>query len=228
MYLELETRQNEINQKNAALEQLIREKDWLIKEMHHRVKNNFQVVAGLLEIQSSYLKNQDARAAIKDSQLRISSMSIIHQRLYQSATFSEINMPEYIYELVEYLRESHATGEAIRFDIQIENIILDHGCAGTLGLILTEAITNAIKYAFTSGQDRKISILLRNCSDAELMLTIADNGRGLPGNFDSKASVTMGMELLQGLSEDLQGSFSIRNEEGTRIDIIFPLPAQPA
>jgi len=210
-----------IHEKNTALEQVVREKEWLVKEIHHRVKNNFHVVASLLEIQSSYLKNKEALSAIKESQNRIHSMSIIHQKLYQSETLSTIHMPEYIYELVEYLRESYSIRENIGFSLQIENIELNHASAITLGLILNEAITNAIKYAFAKGAEGKISISLNHISDSQIMLSIADNGRGLPMDFDARKGASMGMELLQGLTDDLGGSFSIETDEGTHIKVIF-------
>lgn len=211
----------EIHEKNLALEQLVREKEWLVKEIHHRVKNNFHIVASLLEIQSSYLKNKEALSAIKESQHRIHSMSIIHQKLYQSETLSTIHMPEYIYELVEYLRESYGIRENIAFSLQIDKIELNHASAITLGLILNEAITNSIKYAFAKTSDKKISISLTRISDSQILLSIADNGRGLPPNFDSKLGASMGMELLQGLTDDLGGSFNIETHDGTRIKVIF-------
>jgi two-component sensor histidine kinase len=224
----LEAQQAEINHKNESLQSLIHEKDnllmekeWLLKEIHHRVKNNFHIVSSLLEIQSSYLKNKEALSAIKDSQHRIHSMSIIHQKLYQSETLSTIRMPEYIYELVEYLRESYAIRENVGFSLQIDNIELNHASAITLGLILNEAITNAIKYAFAKTKDGKISISLAHISDSQILLSIADNGRGLPIHFDSKIGASMGMELLQGLTDDLGGSFSIETNEGTHIKVIF-------
>ena len=232
VYSQYRTKQRsnkEINEKNQALEQLVRDKDWLVKEIHHRVKNNFHIVASLLEIQSSYLKNKEALSAIKESQHRIHSMSIIHQKLYQSDTLSTIHMPEYIYELVEYLRESYAIRENIGFSLQIENIELNHASAITLGLILNEAITNAIKYAFAKVKDGKISISLSHISDSQILLSIADNGRGLPIDFDSKIGASMGMELLRGLTDDLGGSFSIETNEGTHIKVIFDYkPITPA
>jgi len=220
-YRNKQKRNKEINEKNSALEQLVKEKEWLVKEIHHRVKNNFHIVASLLEIQSSYLKNKEALSAIKESQHRIHSMSIIHQKLYQSETLSTIHMPEYIYELVEYLKDSYAIRQNIKFDLHIENIELNHASAITLGLILNEAITNSIKYAFTKTEDRKISISLTHVSDSQIMLSIADNGSGLPTDFDHKIGASMGMELLQGLTDDLGGSFSIKTNEGTQIKVIF-------
>lgn len=210
-----------ILQKNEQLQHFLVEKEWLVKEIHHRVKNNFHIVASLLEIQSSYLKNKEALSAIKESQHRIHSMSIIHQKLYQSDTLSTVHMPEYIYELVEYLRESYSIRENIGFSLQIENIELNHAAAITLGLILNEAITNSIKYAFAKAKEGRISISLNHISDSQVLLSIADNGRGLPVDFDSKIGTSMGMELLQGLTDDLNGSLSIETSAGTHIKIIF-------
>jgi two-component sensor histidine kinase len=210
-----------IIQKNEQLQHFLSEKEWLIREIHHRVKNNFHIVASLLEIQSSYLKNKEALSAIKESQHRIHSMSIIHQKLYQSETLSTIHMPEYIYELVEYLRESYSIRDNIVFSLQIENIELDHASAITLGLILNEAITNAIKYAFAKTPEGKIAISLTHISDSQLLLSIDDNGHGLPVDFNSRIGASMGMELLQGLTDDLGGSFSIETKNGTHIKVIF-------
>jgi two-component sensor histidine kinase len=221
LYRNKQKSNKEINEKKLALEQLVRDKEWLVKEIHHRVKNNFHIVASLLEIQSSYLKNKEALSAIKESQHRIHSMSIIHQKLYQSETLSTIHMPEYIYELVEYLRESYAIRQNIVFSLQIDNIELNHASAITLGLILNEAITNAIKYAFANSEDGKIAISLTHISDSQLLLDIADNGRGLPDDFDSRLGASMGMELLQGLTDDLGGSFAIETRDGTHIKVIF-------
>ncbi|SIN91408.1 histidine kinase dimerization/phosphoacceptor domain -containing protein [Chitinophaga niabensis] len=215
-----------INEKNKMLEQLVKDKEWLVKEIHHRVKNNFHVVASLLEIQSSYLKNKAALSAIKDSQHRIHSMSIIHQKLYQSETLSTIHMPEYIYELVEYLRESYGIRGNIRFELHVEKIELNHASAITLGLILNEAITNSIKYAFGHTAEGKISISLAHISDTEIMLSVSDNGRGLPADFNDRIGASMGMELLQGLTDDIGGTFNIQTDEGTHINIIFPLKGE--
>jgi two-component sensor histidine kinase len=192
----------------------------LLKEIHHRVKNNFHIVSSLLEIQSSYLRNNEALSAIQESQHRIHSMSIIHQKLYQSETLSSIRMPEYIYELVEYLRESYSIRENIRFSLQIENIELNHASAITLGLILNEAITNAIKHAFATTKDGKISISLTH-TRSQIVLNIADNGPGIPSDVNTKIGASMGMDLLQGLTDDLGGSFSIEIKDGTHIKVVF-------
>ncbi|MBV4355856.1 tetratricopeptide repeat-containing sensor histidine kinase [Pinibacter aurantiacus] len=221
LYREKQKTNLEINEKNAELAQLVKDKEWLVKEIHHRVKNNFHIVSSLLEIQSSYLKNNEALSAIKESQHRIYSMSIIHQKLYQSENMSTIHMPEYIYELVEYLRESYAIRENVGFSLQIDNIEMNQASAITLGLILNEAITNSFKYAFANSADGKISISLSHISDSQILLSIADNGSGLPSDFNDKIGASMGMELLQGLTDDLGGTLNITNDNGTRIQIIY-------
>lgn len=222
LYQNKQRRNKEISEKNLALEQLVKDKEWLVREIHHRVKNNFHMVSSLLEIQSSYLQNKVAVSAIKESQHRIHSMSIIHQKLYQSDTLSTIHMPEYIYELVEYLRESYAIREQIAFSVQVDKIELNHASAITLGLIINEAITNAIKYAFKETAQARIYISLTHLSPSHIQLSVADNGRGLPSDFETRIGASMGMELLQGLTDDLGGKFSIETDEGTCIKIVFP------
>jgi two-component sensor histidine kinase len=202
-------------------DQLLNEKGWLITEIHHRVKNNFHIVASLLEIQSSYLKNKAALSAITDSQRRIHSMSIIHQKLYQSDSLSNIYMREYIYELVEYLKDSYSVRKEIVFSLDIENIALDHSLAITLGLILNEVITNALKYAFIKTDYGRIAVSLGYMTESQIFLTVQDNGDGLPRNFQKKLGASMGMELLKGLTDDIGGSLCIATNEGTCIRITF-------
>lgn len=215
-------------QKDSLLgekDQLITEKEWLLKEIHHRVKNNFHIVASLLEIQSSYLHNKEALSAIRESQHRIHSMSIIHQKLYQSDTLSTIQMSAYIYELVEYLRDSYAIKDNIRFSLDVQSIELDHASAITLGLMLNEIITNAIKYAFAETGHGAISIALKHISNSQILLSVQDNGPGLPGDFNNKIGASMGMELLQGLTDDIGGTLIIENNNGTLVKIIFTYKA---
>lgn len=219
----LQAQQIEIQKKNASLEDLIKEKDWLVKEIHHRVKNNFHMVIGLLGTQSGYLKTEEALMAISDSQHRIHAMSLIHQKLYQSDNLSAINIPDYIHELVDYLRDSFNIRQTIQFKLYIDRIELDLSHCIPLGLILNEAITNAIKYAFPDGREGIITISLSQVSEHKILLTITDNGIGLPATFDMHARNSMGMNLMQGLSEDIDGDFNISNQDGTSISIAFDL-----
>ncbi|WP_431241862.1 histidine kinase dimerization/phosphoacceptor domain -containing protein [Flavobacterium sp. P21] len=218
---ELELKEKEINQKNINLRHLLDEKEWLLKEIHHRVKNNLQTVISLLNSQSAYLENDMALSAIKNSQHRIHSMSLIHQKLYNSENISTINMPNYIKELVEYLRESFSLGQRIRFELKIDPLELDVAQAVPLGLILNESITNSIKYAFPDDKSGMIYVTLVASSENKYLLTIADNGIGFDANISAKKINSFGLSLIKGLSDDLEANFSMENKNGTILKIEF-------
>lgn len=217
----LEVKQQEIEMQNTFLKRLVEEKQWLLKEIHHRVKNNLQIVMSLLNSQSAYLKDDAAVTAIRDSQHRVHSMSLIHQKLYKSDNLAAINMPEYINELIEYLKDSFNLEFSIYFEVDIEDIDMDVSQAVPIGLILNEAITNAIKYAFTDKDMGRINVKLSYSRDDYFMLTIADNGVGLPVGFDIEKTSSLGMKLMQGLSSDLDGTFNITTDGGTKISVEF-------
>lgn len=219
---QLEEQQIVINQKNISLLHLVNEKEWLIKEIHHRVKNNFQIVMGLLGTQTGYLKNEEALAAIKESQQRIHSMSLIHQKLYQSENLSSIDMPGYIHELVDSLKESFDKSSGIQFHFNVDRIGMDLSHAMPIGLILNEAITNAFKYAFPDSRKGNIYISLTyNADDHRAELTVKDDGKGLPIGFDTSRQSSMGMNLMKGLSEDIDGIFAMKSNNGTIVTVSF-------
>jgi two-component system, sensor histidine kinase PdtaS len=217
----LEIKQIEINQKNNTLQHLVTEKEWLLKEIHHRVKNNLQTVMSLLSSQSAYLKNDAALSAIQDSQHRVHVMSLLHQKLYMSEDASAIDMRIYIHELVEYLGDAFNTGQRIRFEMLVDSVKLDVVQAVPVGLILNEAITNSLKYAFPDNREGIIKISFLNYPENNYELKVADNGIGLPENFNRNKSGSLGMSLMIGLSEDLEGNFIIENDSGTSIKISF-------
>ncbi|MFT3824858.1 MAG: histidine kinase dimerization/phosphoacceptor domain -containing protein [Chitinophagaceae bacterium] len=219
----LQAQQKEINQKNITLQQLVTEKEWLVKEIHHRVKNNFHIVQGLLGTQSEYLKSDEAINALADSRHRVEAMSLIHQKLYQSDSLSAINMADYIHELVNYLRDSIKLSRSIQFNLQIEPIELGLSHCIPLGLIMNEAITNAIKYAFPGNRNGVITIQFKRTMPDQLMLLIADNGVGLPADFNMENPASMGMRLMRGLSEDIDATFNISCDTGTEISLYFKL-----
>ena len=146
--LMLEKKQNEIAEKNVSLQHLLTENEWLLKEIHHRVKNNLQMITALLNSQSLYLKDPVALNAIMESQRRVQSMALIHQKLYKDSNYSSIFMPDYVLELITYLKQSFDGNSSIRFCLNIDPISLDITNALPVGLIVNEAVTNAIKYAF--------------------------------------------------------------------------------
>jgi two-component sensor histidine kinase len=224
--VKLEEQQFLISKKNSSLEglvndkdKLITEKEWLLKEIHHRVKNNLQIVISLLNSQTVYLKNSDALEAILDSQHRVNSISLIHQKLYQSNNLARIDMNEYICDLVAYLKESFGIGNSIEMILEIEPVDLDVSLAVPLGLILNEAITNAIKYAFPADRRGRIEIALDEPLPGTIILSISDNGRGLPTDFDPDNSSSLGMSLMQGLSRQLNGRFELIKQSGLTLKI---------
>ncbi|RZJ89541.1 MAG: hypothetical protein EOO20_10715 [Chryseobacterium sp.] len=222
----LETQQQEINQKNTTLQNMVVEKEWLLREIHHRVKNNLHMVVGLLASQAEFLKNDEALQAISSSQNRIHSMSLIHQKLYQSENLSIINMPSYIFELSEYLRESFHMEKSVRFNLNIDNFDLPLSHSIPIGLIFNEAVTNSIKYAFPNSARGIIEISLKAGDNNSFTLSIQDNGVGLPVDFDPFLNTTLGLKLMQGLAEDIKAEFKISSKNGTLILLKFDLETE--
>ncbi|MBO9729696.1 MAG: sensor histidine kinase [Chitinophaga sp.] len=222
----LQLQQREIEKKNTTLYQLVREKEWLVREIHHRVKNNFHIVQSLLGTQSGYLKNEEVVSALADSRHRIEAMSLVHQKLYQSESMSKINMVEYIHELVNYLKSSFSLRQSIQFRLEIDPVELDVSHSIPLGLILNEAITNAIKYAFPGNSAGVIRILFKQDGYHNVSLNIIDDGIGLPEDFDIQNPPSMGIRLMRGLSDDIDAVFSMQTQTGTAIRIHFSYPGQ--
>ncbi|WP_168767455.1 tetratricopeptide repeat-containing sensor histidine kinase [Chitinophaga polysaccharea] len=217
----LQEQRTEIEENNYALQHLVKEKEWLVREIHHRVKNNFQMVMGLLGSQSEYLETNEAIKAMTESQHRIQAMSLIHHKLYQSDNLSAINMVHYIHDLVDYLRDSFDIRQSVLFKLQIEPIELNLNYCIPVGLLLNEAITNAIKYAFPKNTRGEITILFKRITGNELLLVIRDNGVGLPSSFDISRLGSLGLKLMKGLSEDIDGVLTINSNGGTEIMIRF-------
>jgi two-component sensor histidine kinase len=217
-----------IDQKNEKLNILLDEKDglleekqWLIKEIHHRVKNNLQIVMGLLQRQSFYIDNEVALRAIQNSENRMHAIALIHQKLYMSETLDLINMQEYIDELVMHIKDTADIDANVLFVKDVDLIFLDVSQAVPLGLILNEAITNSIKYAYPDGRDGKIHIEFRELQDYYNMLTIRDDGAGFKENFDIKAVQSMGLNLMRGLAKQLGGTLELSQDNGVVIEIKF-------
>ena len=217
----LKQQQRSINDQNLSLHRLLEEKEWLIKEIHHRVKNNLHTINSLLESQSIYLKDE-AFNAIRDTQHRVFAMSLIHQKLYQpEKNVTRISMPVYIHELVNYLCESFETNHRISFKMELEPVELDISLAVPLGMILNEAITNSVKYAFPDDRRGIITVVIKNTGESSYLFYVSDNGVGLPSEFVPDSTKTLGMKLMKGLSDDIAARFAVENHHGTRISIEF-------
>jgi two-component sensor histidine kinase len=214
-------RQKVIDRKNEKLELLVNEKEWLLKEVHHRVKNNLQIVISLLNSQSTYLKDSAAFDAIQDSQARINSMAMIHLKLYKSYNTLSIDLPDYIKELVNYFKASYIAGKQVEFRLELTPLLTDVSIAVPLALILNEAITNSLKHAFPDRGDGIIVITLKTGTGSEMEMAIADNGVGLSPGFDMEHQTSLGINLIRGLSGDIEGKCVIDGSNGTTVLVIF-------
>ncbi|WP_439490818.1 histidine kinase dimerization/phosphoacceptor domain -containing protein [Algoriphagus sp.] len=238
----LEVKQQEIHNKNEILQQLLSEKnnllaekeyllkhkdlllvekEWLLKEIHHRVKNNLQMVMSLLNSQVASLQDKVALSAIQDSQNRVQAMALIHQKLYQADGMNRIPIKAYIEEIVAYLRESYAVSQHVSFKLFVGSIELDINLAVPLGLIINEAITNAYKYAFPGERPGVVHLSLLQKSKTRYELTIEDDGVGFPKEFDPLQSRSLGMTLIHGFSEQLGADLTIESKQGVKITLIF-------
>lgn len=227
-HLALTDKQEEINKKNDDLihlsekqSTLLKEKEWLLREIHHRVKNNLQITMSLLNIQSSYLESGFALDAIVNSQRRMQAMSLIHTKLYQSDNLAYIDMSNYIPELVGYLKDSFNEGDFIIFELHTPSFELDISQAIPIGLILNEAITNCLKYAFKGRDNGRIKIIMELNEEKIYTLTIADDGIGMPEKNADEYRDSLGMNLMRGLTGQIQGEFDIESKSGTTITVRF-------
>jgi two-component sensor histidine kinase len=238
---QLEAKQLVIDQKNRSLqnvlsekdtllgekEQLLEEREWMLKEIHHRVKNNLQVISSMLNSQFDFLHDPTALAAIRESQNRVQVMALIHQKLYQSDNLARINMREYIHEIVDYLIESFDREHTVSSSGTIADVQLDVSLATPLGLIINEAVTNSLKYAFPQNRKGTVSIELVALADETYRLTMRDDGIGLPADFDFERSNTLGLTMIRGLSKQLKGQLEIARENGMAICLQFGVAKKP-
>ena len=229
----------ELQRLNARQQRLLAEKEWLISEVHHRVKTNLQIVTSLLNMQVGYLNDAFTLHAFGEIGSRIRTLSLIHQRLYcEEGDMTMINMRDYIHELAGYLADTHADTRSIVINEQIEPIELNIAQCVPVGLILNEAITNALRHAFphrlplpeSPVPNGTVDIAMRLGPDRQITLVIADNGIGLAPDFDPNRHAAMGWQLIKTLGQQLDGVTHIENDNGLRITVIFqqqesPLPS---
>jgi len=200
---------------------LLNDKEWLLKEIHHRVKNNHQIAISLIDLQSNYLQKGDALTAIKEIRSRMNAMALIHQKLYMSESMVSISMAPYIRELTDHLIETFSDGNKINIGFNLNSVELDVSQAVPIGLILNEAITNSIKYAFAQTENPVIEISLEQEGISDLKLVIQDNGSGLKNVEITKNSASIGIVLMEILSKQLNGDITFCSKNGLRITVKF-------
>ncbi|MBE8999887.1 PAS domain S-box protein [Nostoc sp. LEGE 12447] len=220
-----EQAQTELVQRQKAqvkLKNALAEKEVLLKEVHHRVKNNLQIVSSLLQLQSQTLKDPEAIKVLRESQNRIESISLIHKNLYTSANIGQIDVADYISNLAASLLISYQIWpDRITLETDIDSVNLNVDQAIACGLVINELISNALKHAFPNQQVGTISIALRNINNS-IEMTIQDNGIGLPANLDWTNTDSLGLSLVYDLvTEQLEGNITLERNHGTGFKIKF-------
>jgi PAS domain S-box-containing protein len=214
-------------QKEHRIEMALKEKDVLLSEIHHRVKNNLQIVYSLLDMQSSRVSDPAALELLRDSQNRIRSMAQIHQTLYQSKDFAAVEFGPFLDSLVPTLVASYGVGSGhLALEVDAEQVRLPLETAVPSGLAVNELITNALKHAFPDGRAGEIVVRLGHDAEGWFELSVTDNGIGIPDHVrtDADAPATLGLQLVVLLADQLGGSFSMQRANPTRCVLRFPDP----
>ena len=217
--LSLEASKREEAQKQIT--HSLEEKEILLREVHHRVKNNMQIISSLLNLQSNTIKNKEMKDIFKESQNRVRSMSMIHEEVYQSDDIAKIDFRSYIKHFIKSLFQTYPTGlNNIEWVIDIDEIKLNIETSIPCGLILNELLSNSLKHAFKDGKDGKIWVKLNEDYD-KIRLAVTDNGTGLPDDFQLEKTSTLGLELVKNLVKQLDGKIKVKNENGVSFIITF-------
>ncbi len=212
---------------NSMLEELEKAEDaktkqLLLTEIYHRVKNNLQIVISLLNLQSQKTKDKNVIEIFKDSQNRIRSMALIHERLYKSKDLAGINFKEYIHDLSSNLFHSYGVNSGnVNLKIDIDDVILNLDTATPCGLIVTELVSNSLKHAFPKGRKGELLIRLISDNNEKFILIVRDNGIGFPENIDFRKTNTLGMQLVTSLVSQLKGTIELDRSNGTEFKITF-------
>ncbi len=212
--------------RKIAEEQLqtsLKEKELLLGEIHHRVKNNMQIIISLLNLQFEDVQDKEMLKIIMASENRIRSMAMIHEKLYQSKNFSKVAFGEYIRQLTTYLFDTYnVEKDKITLVLSVDNVDLSINKAIPCGLILNELVTNTIKYAFPEDKKGTLSIIMKQ-HEGNVILTVKDDGIGFDDSVNIEESDSLGMELITGLTQQLYGTYEIRSKAGACFNIEFPL-----
>ena len=201
----------------------LQEKEVLLKEIHHRVKNNLQIISSLLNLQSQNLEDQAVLSIFRESQNRIESMALIHEKLYQSEDMARINASEYIYDLVSNLFYTYEVNtDAIALKLNADEIWLGLDTAIPCGLIINELVLNALKHGFPEGRTGEVCIHFGIKNSRSLMLSVSDNGIGLPKDLDYRNTDSLGLQLVNALTHQIEGIITINNDKGIQFEIVFP------
>jgi two-component sensor histidine kinase len=227
---------NDITDRKRAEDRLqasLREKEMLLKEIHHRVKNNLQVIASLLDLQAESIQDPAVLHMFQESRNRVRAMGLVHEQLYRSQDLSRISAARYVPDLVNHLLSIYgSTAVAVDTSIQVEDLHLSVDTAIPCGLLITELVSNAFKHAFPSlearswdgGESRQVHVELKADGDERIRLVVRDNGIGLPPHLDWRRTPSLGLQLVDLLSHQIHGSVELDQTLGTAFTITFTDP----
>lgn len=211
----------DIDERKRAEEKLLKVEDIRKKEIHHRIKNNLQVISTLLYLESEKFKEKDVIGAFKDSQDRVRTMALVHEELYQSEDMESICFAEYSRNLINYLSQSYIIGDSeVTIKLNVKDIYLSMDIGIPLGIIINELVSNALKYAFNEGESGRINIDMDHTGD-EFTLIVSDNGVGIPEEIDFRDTESLGLQLVTTLVGQIDGSIELNREQGTKFTIKF-------
>ncbi len=200
----------------------LKEKEMLLQEIHHRVKNNLQVISSLLRLQSRFIKDQNSIDIFKETQNRVRSIAILHEKLYQSDNLAKIKIDEYVKILAEDLMYFYELEESnINMILDIDDVSLNIETAIPCGLLINEMVANSLKYAFPNQKNGEIKIELHSNNEDQFNLTVGDNGVGIPEEIDPEKAETFGMQLIKYLTKQLKGTIELDNNNGTKYQLKF-------
>lgn len=219
----IEQQKTIVESQNKQIQNSLTEKETLLREIHHRVKNNLQIISSLLNIQSQSIKDEHVLSSIQEGQSRVQAMSLIHQNLYQSEHINNVDIESYLKELVVYLSTMFkGDSKLISVDIDTNGFHFDIDTAIPLGLIVNELVSNAYKYAFEKEKEGRIQITIKALNTIDYMMEVNDNGKGLPNDFDITKIKSLGIKLVTILSRQLRGSLkSGSDQKGTSFKVTF-------
>jgi two-component sensor histidine kinase len=213
-----------VEQRTRELRSALVDKDLLLHEVHHRVKNNLQVVASLLHLQSAQTPDPRTREALRESESRVRAIALVHERLHQSAALANLDMVGYLEAIGQGVIRSMAGRTAITFGVEAGGVRLGADAAIPCGLIVNELVSNALKYAFPGRARGSIAVRL-TARGASITLEVADDGVGLPPSVELRRVPTLGLRLVESLADQLGGTVELHRSAGTCCQIRFPAPA---
>ncbi|MFC1549560.1 histidine kinase dimerization/phosphoacceptor domain -containing protein [Nitrospirota bacterium] len=210
-------------QKNAEekIEASLKEKEVLLKEIHHRVKNNMAIITSLSSLQSRQLKDEEAVRILKEGRDRIRAMALVHEQLYQSDNLSDISVKQYLVRLVENVAKSYTLKDREMIRIQCDDLRLNIDTLVPCGLIINELLTNSLKYAYDTPGAGAITVSMKQSGDNVCSLMVRDQGKGFPAEYDLENQGSLGLQLVRSLASQLEGTLSINNEEGVSVEFTF-------